>query len=231
MAQPPARYAGIIFDFNGVLWWDEDLQIEAWQAAARRLRGSELSPDEIRRYCLGVPNKLSLEYLTGHPLNPAEAHRLTQEKEADYRQLCLAQGAGFQLSPGAVELLERLAAWEVPRTIATSSEAVNVAFFIQHLELGRWFDLDKIVFDDGSLPGKPDPQVYLRAAALLGLPPERCVVVEDSLSGLESARAAGIGRIYALGPPDTHERLRNQPGVDALLVSLADLPAADLFGR
>lgn len=231
MRDQPASLQGIIFDFNGVLWWDEELQIEAWQAAARRLRGRELSPSEIRQYCLGVPNKLSLEYLVGHTISKAEADRLTQEKEAYYRELCLAQGEAFQLSPGAVELLNRLVDWGVPSTIATSSEAVNVNFFVQHLRLERWFEVDKIVFDNGHLPGKPDPQVYRLAAAVLNLPAERCVVVEDSLSGLAAAHAAGIGRIYALGPPQTHERLRSQPGVDALLVSLADLPAAQLFGK
>jgi HAD superfamily hydrolase (TIGR01509 family) len=231
MVQSPAHYAGIIFDFNGVLWWDEELQIEAWQAAARRLRGGELSQAEILQYCLGVPNQLSLEYLVGRPLGAEEAHRLTQEKEADYRALCLAQGEAFRLSPGAVELLDWLAARGIPRTIATSSESVNVAFFSEHLHLARWFDLEKIIYDDGHLPGKPSPQVYLRAAAVLGLPPRRCVVVEDSLSGLAAAQAAGIGRVYALGPTEVHERLRSQPGVDGLLVSLADLPAEALFGE
>lgn len=229
MSTGQPRFDGLIFDFNGVLWWDEELQIQAWQAAARRLRGQELNQAEILQYCLGVPNQLSLEYLVGHPLSQVEAQRLTQEKEADYRALCLAQGEGFRLSPGAVELLEWLVEREIPRTIATSSEAVNVAFFIEHLHLGRWFDLEKIVFDDGNLPGKPAPQVYLRAAEMLGLAPARCVVVEDSLSGLAAAQSAGIGRIYALGPPDAHARLRSQPGVDGLLESLAELPAAALF--
>ena len=79
--------AGVIFDFNGVLFWDEALQRQAWTEYARRLRPAPLTEAELTRYCLGVPNKDSLEYILGHPLSSQAAERLTQEKEALYRQL------------------------------------------------------------------------------------------------------------------------------------------------
>jgi len=112
----------------------------------------------------GRNNSHILHYLTGRSLRSSELDELTQGKESLYRSLCLAQGALFTLSPGAEELLDLLAAKNIPRTIATSSERTNLDFFIAHFKLGRWFDVQRIVYDDGSFPGKPAPDMYLRAA-------------------------------------------------------------------
>jgi beta-phosphoglucomutase-like phosphatase (HAD superfamily) len=65
------------------------------------------------------------------------------------------------LSPGARGLLETLERRNIPRTIATSSEITNLNFFIEHLRLDRWFDVAKIVYDDGIRRGKPAPDIYL----------------------------------------------------------------------
>jgi HAD superfamily hydrolase (TIGR01509 family) len=217
-------FEGIIFDFNGVLWWDSHLQEEAWSQTAQALRGRPLSSAEMSEHVHGRPNAHSLAYLLGRPLDQGEIDRLTQQKEQLYRELCLAQGPDFRLSPGAVPLLDHLAAHAIRRTIATASEITNVTFFAGHLDLGHWFDVARIVYDDGRLPGKPAPDVYLEAARRLGLPPAACVVVEDSRSGLAAAHAAGIGHIVALGPAADQAALRALPGVGRVISSLADLP-------
>ena len=166
----------------------------------------------------------TLEYLARHRLEPGALHRLGEEKESYYRQLCLALGPDFRLSPGAVELLDYLTNNHIKRTIATASGRNNLDFFIQHLGLERWFVVDIIVYDNGIRPRKPAPNFYLQAAANLDLPPSRCVVVEDSLSELQAAAAAGIGYIIALGPKIKHESLTELLDVDLVLESLAQLP-------
>ena len=220
-------FAGIIFDFNGVLWWDGHLQEQAWHDFSAAFRGAPLTPPEMAEHVHGRPNRHTLSYLAGDPLPASEVARLSEEKEAIYRRLCLAQGDGFRLSPGAIPLLERLATAGIPRTIATASGRANVDFFREHLNLDRWFDPAGIVYDDGTLPGKPAPDVYLRAAGTLGLVPGRCVVVEDSLSGIQAAYAAGIGCVVALGPAERHSALASLPGVDLVVESLAELPVAE----
>jgi beta-phosphoglucomutase-like phosphatase (HAD superfamily) len=237
---PGRSLAGIIFDFNGVLWWDEHLQDRAWTDFSARLRGVPLTPEEMAVHVHGRYNRYTFEYLLDRRLDEAELARLTEEKEQIYRRLCLDEGRqrpggqnpgdhgpglGFRLSPGAVELLDRLVALGIPRTIATASGRGNVDFFVEHLALARWFDPADIVYDDGTLPGKPAPDLYLRAARVLGLPPARCLVVEDSVSGIQAARAAGIGYIVALGPRPQHEALRRLPGVDQVVESLEELLA------
>jgi HAD superfamily hydrolase (TIGR01509 family) len=214
----------VIFDFNGVLWWDGDLQTASWRAFSARLRGEPLSDEEMAVHVHGRTNGHTLAYLLGREVSGSEQVALSEAKETIYREMCLAEGEAFALSPGANDLLDALVKARIPRTIATASAWPNVAFFIEHLSLDRWFDPARIVFDDGRRPGKPAPDPYLAAAEALRLPPRACVVVEDSLSGLASAAAAGIGLVVALGPPGEHGRLAAQPGVGAVIEQLGQFP-------
>jgi beta-phosphoglucomutase-like phosphatase (HAD superfamily) len=222
---------GVIFDFNGVLLWDSALHERAWQAMARALRGIEFSDEEFAAQVHGRPNARILAYLTGRELQPAELRDLTDAKESMYRRSCLESPDIFVLSPGAERLLDFLADAGVPRTIATASERTNLDFFVQHLHLGRWFDLDAIVFDDGSRPGKPAPDMFAFAAQRIGVPPGACIVVEDSRAGFQAAHAAQIGCVIGLGPAASHARLLASAGVTAAIESLEDFPRGMLVGR
>ena len=217
-------YRAIVFDFNGVLLWDADLQVKSWQALARELRGYDMTEEELATHMHGRPNADVLSYLAARNLAGRELLDLIQRKESLYRQLLLANPGQFVLSPGAQELIEALVLGSVPRTIATSSETTNLNFFIQHLGLARWFDVAKIVYDDGSRPGKPAPDVYLAAAENIHTEPGQCIVVEDAVSGLTSAYAAGIGCIIGLGGPTVRARLLACKGVEHVIESLRDFP-------
>jgi len=223
------KFLGLIFDFNGVLWWDSHLQEQAWRQFSQTLRGTPFSSQEMQIHVHGRNNKHTLEYLLGRAVEGTELEHLIQRKEKLYQQLCLAQGAAFGLSPGAVELLAFLTAAQIPHTIATASGKNNLDFFAVHLALDCWFDLAQIVYDDGSRPGKPAPDIYLQAAHNLGLAPADCVVIEDARSGIQAARAAGIGYIIALGPQDRHAALAQLAGVSQVVQSLAQIPTRALF--
>jgi beta-phosphoglucomutase len=218
------RFEGVIFDFNGVLWWDAPLQEQSWKQFSAEIRGVPLSSEEMAIHVHGRTNRHTLEYLTGRTLQGDELEQLSERKEQIYRHLCLAQGQGFQLSPGAIDLLDFLVAHDILRTIATASGWINVEFFVENLDLDRWFDIGRIVHDDGSRPGKPAPEIYRQAAANLGLSPARCVVVEDSRSGIQAAQRAGIGYIVALGPAHTHGRLSQLKGVSEVIKDLRQFP-------
>lgn len=223
------KYTGMIFDFNGVLWWDSHLQEEAWKRFSFELRGVPFTGEEMAIHVHGRNNRHTLEYLTGRIVRGDELQQLTEQKEAIYRALCLEQGQDFRLSPGAIELFGFLADHGIPHTIATASERGNLDFFVAHLHLDRWFDVGQVVYDDGTRLGKPAPDIYLGAAANLGLEPAACVIVEDSRSGIQAARAAGIGCIIALGPASEHQRLAQQEGVSQVIENLQQLPRERLF--
>jgi HAD superfamily hydrolase (TIGR01509 family) len=218
------KYRGVIFDFNGVLLDDAGYQIQAWQHMARELRSREMTEDELAVHMHGRPNSYVLSYLAGRKIAGQELLTLIQAKEMLYRELCLSNPGGLQLSPGARELLDTLVARSIPHTIATSSEKTNLDFFVKHLALARWFEIAKIVYDDGRRPGKPAPDMYLAAAHNIEIPPKECIVVEDAVSGLQAARAAGIGYLIGIGAPEAQARLRACDGVSAVIESLAQFP-------
>lgn len=218
------RLTGVIFDFNGVLFWDNPLHEEAWRQYSARLRGWPLSDREMAEQVHGRVNRDIFAYVLGAPPAGDQLARLIAEKESIYRRLCLEAGEAFRLSPGAVELLDDLTAQAIPRAIATSSPPVNVAFYVEHLGLGRCFPPPWVIYDRGHYPGKPAPHIYLEAAEALGLPPAACIVVEDSLAGIAAALAAGIGRVVALGPAERHAELAALPGVDEVIVDLSRFP-------
>src|SRR5207244_2576935 len=102
--------------------------------------------------------------------------------------------------PGAEQLFDILKEKRIPFTIATSAPAINVNFYVQQFHLDTWFDIDKIVFDDGTMPSKPAPDMYLLAAKKMGIPITECIIIEDSRSGIAAALNAKAGKIIGLGP-------------------------------
>src|SRR6266513_2398516 len=109
MGLPGMRYKGIVFDFNGVLFWDADLQVKSWQVIAKNLRGHEMTDDELAIHMHGRPNSYVLSYLAGRTIARQELLDLIQVKESFYRELCLSNPRRLVLSPGAHSLLETLA--------------------------------------------------------------------------------------------------------------------------
>lgn len=222
------KYKGIIFDFNGVLFWDTPLHEITWQPIAERLRGSHISQKEIDELLWGKPSRYVVEYLSPTPLSNEEIGKLVEEKESSYRQLCLEEKDLFLLSPGTEDLLDFLEANSIPHNIATSSEKNNLLFFVEHFQLYKWFDVEKIAYDNGTIKGKPYPDLYQLAAKNIGLLPKDCVIVEDALNGIIAAKTAKAGKIYALGPPEKHDFLRDIPGVDEVITSLEEI-SRDIF--
>ncbi len=213
---------GLVFDFNGTLFWDTWQNREAWKAMSRRLRGTEFS-DAESALLNGRTNPATIEYLLGHAPTPQEIARISEEKEEMYIALCLGHPQRLRLAPGAEQLLDTCKALGVPLAIATSCGAGNLARYIEWFDLHRWFSDDRITYDRGLFPGKPHPAVYLAAAKTLDLRPQDCIVFEDTRSGIESAIAAGIGRIWAVASEMADiETTSHMPGVSGTLLNFRD---------
>ena len=116
----------------------------------------------------------------------------------------------------------------IPRTIATMSEWDNVEFYIKEFNLEKWFDLNKIVYSNGEIPGKPAPDIYEIAAKNIELNPKDCIVVEDALSGIESANKAGIGKIIAIASVESDSLYRKIPCVSQIIHSFDEIDK-DIF--
>ena len=208
---------GIIFDFNGTLFFDSHMHYEAWRIFSKKLRGNEFTDQEMREKMFGRTNADIIEYAIGEKPTQEMVEKLAKEKEGWYRQMCLNNPETFVLSPGAENFLNYLKANNIPMTIATMSEWDNVEFYIKEFKLARWFDLEKIVYSNGKIPGKPAPDIYEIAAKNIGLNPKDCIVVEDAISGINSANSAGIGKIIAIASVESDELYKSIPCVSQII--------------
>jgi HAD superfamily hydrolase (TIGR01509 family) len=94
---------------------------------------------------------------------------------------------------------------QIPRAIATSAPRANVDFTLEKTHIGKFFDT---ILDESFVTnGKPEPEIYLKTAAALGFDPAKCIVFEDSLSGVEAGKAAGC-KVIGITTTHSHEELR-----------------------
>lgn len=208
---------GIIFDFNGTLYWDSQLHYDAWREFSKIIRGVEFTDEEMRDKMFGHTNEDIIEYAIGKKPSKEMVEKYGKEKESVYRKRCLLDKENFKLAPGAIEFLDYLKSENIPMTIATMSEWDNVEFYIKEFNLEKWFDLDKIVYSDGTIPGKPAPDIFMIAAEKIGLAPKDCVVVEDAIAGIKSAQGAGIGKIIAIASLEPIEFYESIEGIDGII--------------
>ncbi len=216
-------YKGIIFDFNGTLFFDSEKHLEAWREFSKRLRSYPFTDEEMRDYMFGRTNEDIIAYLIGKRPSPEMVEKLGKEKEAVYREMCRQDYKNTVLAPGAVDFLNYLKEKNIPRTIATMSEKDNVDFYIEEFQLEQWFDIDKIVYADGTIPGKPAPDIYIKAAKKLELNPQDCIVVEDAVSGIESAKGAHAGKIIAMASMESTDLYKNIPAVSQIIKSFDEI--------
>ncbi|MBE6546458.1 MAG: HAD family phosphatase [Ruminococcaceae bacterium] len=189
---------GILFDFNGTLLFDTNLHIKSFGQILLQFGAKPISEEQLVKTILGKTNRRLYAELISPQFTEEELQAFVQTKENEYFRLCLALGENFRLADGVCEMLDFLKDNHIPYCLATGSERMNVEFYMEHLNLDRWFDWEHIVYENGSFPGKPAPDIYRIAAERLGLSPAECLVFEDGTAGIRSANAAGAGAVIAI---------------------------------
>lgn len=189
-----------IFDFNGTLLWDTHLHNAAWDLFLEK-HGFSLSDEEKHRRVHGRLNSEILQDLFDNKLTEAKVEQYSLEKEQIYQGMCLELD-DFSLAEGTVELFEKLKEQGNPFTIATAADWVNVEFYIKTLDLCKWFEEDYIVYNDGSVRGKPFPDLFLKALDVLGIEGGDAVIFEDSIAGVKAAEASGAAKIIIVNSND-----------------------------
>ncbi len=195
------RERALILDMDGVIIDSNRWHREAW-AEYNRLHG--IATDEaMQQRMYGKRNDDIVRDFFGSHLTNAEVAAHGAAKERLYRQM-IRPAIHDALVPGVRAFLERHRG--EPVGMATNAEPDNVEFLLEEARLRAYF---RAVVDGHQVPNpKPHPDIYLRAAELLGAQPRDCVVFEDSLPGVEAARAAGMA---VVGVATTYPVL---PGVD-----------------
>lgn len=199
----------VIFDLDGVLTDTAEYHFRAW----KRLADEEGIPftradNEALR---GVSRRQSLELvLKGRPVTEEQAQALMERKNAYYNEL-IKQISPADLLPGVRELLAELR--RMGLKIAVASASKNARAVLDGLRL--WESVDALADGYSVARSKPAPDLFLYAAAQVGVPPSECLVVEDAAAGIEAAEAAGMWAL-ALGPAERFSDVRPH----ALLPSL-----------
>lgn len=188
MASPTGRPApwGAIFDWDGVVIDSSAFHEASWELLAKRNR-RPLPPGHFKAG-FGRKNEFIIPEILGWTRDPAEIEHLSLEKEALYRELIAEKG--IEPLPGVRTWLERLAAAGVPCAVGSSTHRLNLDLTLRLTGLAEFFSA--IISAEDVSRGKPDPEVFLKAAARLERAPGRCVVFEDAFVGIEAAHAGGM---------------------------------------
>ncbi len=185
-------YAGttraVVFDMDGVLIDSGAHHREAWRAMLADV--GVAPPTDFWRITIGRPSEEAVELLLGRRLPDGEALRLARLKRDHYVRLVRR---GLLPIAGAPQFVAALARADVPRAVGTSASRYDTERLLSQLGLRPHFDV--VVTADDVRRGKPDPEVYLQAAEALAVPPDACLVFEDSVVGVHAARTAGMRAI------------------------------------
>jgi beta-phosphoglucomutase len=184
------RPVAMIFDLDGVLIHSMPLHIAAWQ---RYLANFGMSCGDIEHLMHGKRNSELVRELFGSELAEDAVFEHGAAKERLFRQMLLEADLSACHVQGLAEFLERHK--HLPKAIGSNAEPANIDFVIDRFHLRPYFRV--IVNGQQVQRPKPFPDVYLKAAELLRFEPRDCIVFEDSPTGVEAARAAGM-RVVAI---------------------------------
>lgn len=213
--------SGVIFDFNGTMFFDEKFQNISWRKYLENKIERVVDDNEFNEYVHGRNADFTLSYFLNKKLTRDEIIILEEEKESIYRTMCL-ESPDFHLACGLAEFLNELSIHKIPITIATASGLKNVKFFFEYLHLDKWFSLDNVAYNDGTVKGKPEPDLYLKAAGKIGVNINECIVFEDAKSGIAAAKRANVKKVIGVASMMKQEDLLSL-GADYSIDDYTDL--------
>lgn len=190
----------VIFDLDGTLVDNNSYHLETWKKYLEKM-GRDISTEEFNANLNGRTNKDVIQYIYGREMTEAEVLKYSLEKEALYREIYQPYIAPVA---GLIPFLEALHRKQIPMAIATSGIQPNIDFMFDNIPIKKYF---KTVVNSSHIKkGKPEPEIYLKTAEILGIPPANCLVFEDAVVGITSASKAGM-KIIAVATTQPKEEL------------------------
>ena len=174
----------ILWDLDGTIIDSTECHYKTWVAALEK-HGYSLSHEVFKEH-YGRNTKAVLPIYLGFEPDPSLAEAMREEKEILFRQIVTEEA---KLVPGVTSWLKAAHQAGLKQSIASSSNLKNITTMLSAYDLIGYFDL---LVSGANLPAKPNPAVFLAAAKQLDQPPEHCLVIEDSVAGVEAAKKAGM---------------------------------------
>ena len=209
----------VLFDLDGVLVSTDEYHYRSWKRLSDE-EGFDFFDHEFNHKFRGVARMECVEIITkasGRSFTREQKQEIADRKNRYFAE-SLAAVTQKELLPGALTALQQLRNRGI--RIAVASNSRNAKTIIDQVGIGTLLDAIVDGFDIEN--SKPDPEVFLKAAAAVGIPPDHCLVVEDAVAGIEAARRAGM-RVLGIGSPD---RL---PNADIVVPDLSAIPVDRLL--
>lgn len=238
------RFSAVLFDLDGVLTSTAELHFQAWKETFDAVLAEEpaLPPDkttferdDYNRYVDGLPrqdgvrNFLLARAITvpqGSPDDPPDARTMAAigRRKNDLVNLLITE-KGVEVYEGSVAFLHEVRRRGMRTAVVSSSR--NTPAVLDAAGIAGLFDarVDGIVAAERGLPGKPAPDTFLAAAADLATPPERCIVIEDALGGVQAGRAGAFGLVVGVDRAGQADALLRE-GADIVVTDVAELLAS-----
>lgn len=176
-----------IFDLNGTMIDDMQFHARAWSSIINDDLGAGLSAEEVKRQMYGKNSELLERVFGRHHFTQEREQELSMEKERRYQRDYLEH---MKLIGGLSPFLEKASRQDIAMAIGSAAIPFNIDYILDNLDIRRYFRA--IVSADDVVVSKPHPETFLKAAQLLGIAPEACIVFEDAPKGVEAAQNAGM---------------------------------------
>jgi beta-phosphoglucomutase family hydrolase len=208
-------FEAFIFDMDGVLVNSEPFYVEVEQSNFRHL-GLEISEKEHQTYQGTATDRMwqliKERHGIEHPVD--ELVKMTNSLVTPYFNSL----EKMEPMPGVKNLIEKLKEKGIPLAVASSSYADVIEIILQKTGLKSYFDV--VVSSQMAGASKPEPDIFLLTARKLSVPPEKCIVIEDSTNGIKAAKAAGMFCIAFAGPGS---ELQDQTQADLIVVDFGEI--------
>ena len=179
-----SKQYGVIWDMDGVLVDTGEFHYQSWRRIFTDLE-AEFSRDQFRA-TFGMNNAGILEEILGYKPEFNFVEKVSSQKEGHFRRTVQGQVKSL---PGVLEWLRQLKDMGFHQAIASSAPQTNIDVLVDELQIRDFFEVLVSGYD---MPGKPSPDVFLRAADLMDVPPVNCIVIEDAIAGVSAAKNAGM---------------------------------------
>ncbi len=197
----------ILFDMDGVIVDSDPYHRPAWFEFSQKYN-PDLSKEQVSKIMHGRTNQDIISEIMGRDMSAEEIDKYSEEKELIYQKLIEPK---IKEVRGFTSFIRTLG--DMKRNIATSAPPMNIDFVLTKLGIAKYFDKSLIVNSSMVTKGKPDPEVYLKAAERLGVEPSDCLVFEDSPSGVKAAKNAGM-KVVGVATTIPTNRLTNELQTD-----------------
>lgn len=201
---------GILWDLDGTLIDTKESHVRAWGSIFKK-RGFHLDT-KILDLNFGRTNEVIVPLLLGFIPDDKLLTSIINEKEEEYRRIAPSQSS---LIPGVETWLITADTHNIKQAIASSSPIANIDLMLNSFKIDRYFGA---IISGTTLPAKPEPDIFIKAAEEIGCKTENCLVIEDSVAGVEGAKNAGM-KCLAVATSHTEKEL-----------SLADRIVKDFTG-